>query len=61
MYQIQRGDDRKLLLVRGLGGRWQSWSTILRFDRRNLAAGDDIADPHFHDIAAAKLAVDREV
>ena len=29
MYKIQRGEGRKLLLVHGLGGSWQSWSTIL--------------------------------
>ena len=29
MYQIERGEGRKLLLVHGLGGSWQSWSTIL--------------------------------
>ena len=29
MYQIQRGEGRKLLLVHGIGGSWQSWSTIL--------------------------------
>ena len=29
MNQIQRGTGRKLLLVHGLGGSWQSWSTIL--------------------------------
>lgn len=29
MYQVQRGEGRKLLLVHGLGGSWQSWSTIL--------------------------------
>lgn len=27
--QITRGTGRKLLLVHGLGGSWQSWSTIL--------------------------------
>ncbi|MCQ8783798.1 alpha/beta fold hydrolase [Mangrovibrevibacter kandeliae] len=27
--QIERGTGRKLLLVHGLGGSWQSWSTIL--------------------------------
>ena len=31
MHQIQRGAGRKLLLVHGLGGSWQSWSTI--FDK----------------------------
>ena len=29
MHQIERGTGRKLLLVHGLGGSWQSWSTIL--------------------------------
>jgi len=29
MYHIQRGTGRKLLLIHGLGGSWQSWSTIL--------------------------------
>jgi len=29
MHQIQRGAGRKLLLIHGLGGSWQSWSTIL--------------------------------
>src|SRR6187551_665779 len=29
MHQIQRGTGRKLLLVHGLGGSWQSWTTIL--------------------------------
>lgn len=29
MHQIERGAGRKLLLVHGLGGSWQSWSTIL--------------------------------
>ena len=29
MHQIERGQGRKLLLVHGLGGSWQSWSTIL--------------------------------
>lgn len=29
IYQIERGMGRKLLLVHGLGGSWQSWSTIL--------------------------------
>ena len=29
MYQVQRGEGRKLLLVHGLGGSWQSWSTVL--------------------------------
>ena len=29
MHQVQRGSGRKLLLVHGLGGSWQSWSTIL--------------------------------
>ncbi len=29
MHQIQRGAGPKLLLVHGLGGSWQSWSTIL--------------------------------
>jgi len=29
MHQVQRGDGRKLLLIHGLGGSWQSWSTIL--------------------------------
>ena len=29
MHHIKRGTGRKLLLVHGLGGSWQSWSTIL--------------------------------
>ena len=29
MHHIQRGTGPKLLLVHGLGGSWQSWSTIL--------------------------------
>ena len=29
MHPIQRGVGRKLLLIHGLGGSWQSWSTIL--------------------------------
>lgn len=29
MHQIQRGAGRKLLLVHGLGGSWQSWSTVI--------------------------------
>jgi pimeloyl-ACP methyl ester carboxylesterase len=29
MHHIQRGAGRKLLLIHGLGGSWQSWSTIL--------------------------------
>ncbi len=29
MHQIQRGAGPKLLLVHGLGGSWQSWSTVL--------------------------------
>lgn len=29
MNHIERGTGRKLLLVHGLGGSWQSWSTIL--------------------------------
>jgi len=29
MYEVQRGAGRKLLLVHGLGGSWQSWSTII--------------------------------
>ena len=29
MHQIDRGIGRKLLLVHGLGGSWQSWSPIL--------------------------------
>ncbi len=29
MHKIERGDGRKLLLVHGLGGSWQSWSTVL--------------------------------
>jgi pimeloyl-ACP methyl ester carboxylesterase len=29
MHQIQRGAGPKILLVHGLGGSWQSWSTIL--------------------------------
>ncbi|MES2290287.1 MAG: alpha/beta fold hydrolase [Pseudomonadota bacterium] len=30
MHEIQRGAGRKLLLIHGLGGSWQSWSTIIR-------------------------------
>ncbi|MES2289456.1 MAG: alpha/beta fold hydrolase [Pseudomonadota bacterium] len=30
MHEIQRGAGRKLLLIHGLGGSWQSWSTIMR-------------------------------
>lgn len=29
MHNIQRGEGRKLLLIHGLGGSWQSWSTVL--------------------------------
>lgn len=29
MRHIQRGEGRKLLLIHGLGGSWQSWSTVL--------------------------------
>lgn len=29
MHQVQRGTGRKLLLIHGLGGSWQSWTTIL--------------------------------
>ena len=29
MHQVQRGTGPKLLLIHGLGGSWQSWSTIL--------------------------------
>jgi len=29
MHQVQRGKGRMLLLIHGLGGSWQSWSTIL--------------------------------
>ena len=29
MNEVQRGTGRKLLLVHGLGGSWQSWSTII--------------------------------
>ena len=29
MHHIQRGVGRKLLLIHGLGGSWQSWSTII--------------------------------
>ncbi|UZK66998.1 alpha/beta fold hydrolase [Sphingomonas sp. M1-B02] len=29
MFEVQRGAGRKLLLIHGLGGSWQSWSTIL--------------------------------
>lgn len=29
MHNIQRGTGTKLLLIHGLGGSWQSWSTIL--------------------------------
>ena len=29
MNEVQRGAGRKLLLVHGLGGSWQSWSTIM--------------------------------
>ncbi len=29
MHEIQRGAGRKLLLVHGLGGSWQSWNTII--------------------------------
>ena len=29
MHHIERGTGPKLLLIHGLGGSWQSWSTIL--------------------------------
>jgi pimeloyl-ACP methyl ester carboxylesterase len=29
MHHVQRGIGRKLLLIHGLGGSWQSWTTIL--------------------------------
>jgi pimeloyl-ACP methyl ester carboxylesterase len=29
MYEVQRGSGRKLLLIHGLGGSWQSWSTVM--------------------------------
>ena len=29
MHHIQRGEGRKLLLIHGLGGSWQSWNTVL--------------------------------
>ncbi len=29
MNEVQRGAGRKLLLIHGLGGSWQSWSTII--------------------------------
>lgn len=29
MNEVQRGAGRKLLLIHGLGGSWQSWSTIM--------------------------------
>lgn len=29
MHEIRRGAGRKLLLVHGLGGSWQSWDTIM--------------------------------
>ena len=29
MHQVQRGMGRELLLIHGLGGSWQSWSTVL--------------------------------
>jgi len=29
MHEIKRGTGRKLLLIHGLGGSWQSWSTVL--------------------------------
>lgn len=29
MHDIQRGTGRKLLLIHGLGGSWQSWITVL--------------------------------
>jgi pimeloyl-ACP methyl ester carboxylesterase len=29
MHYVQRGTGRKLLLIHGLGGSWQSWSTII--------------------------------
>lgn len=30
MNEVQRGSGRELLLVHGLGGSWQSWSTIMK-------------------------------
>lgn len=29
MHHVQRGTGRKLLLIHGLGGTWQSWTTVL--------------------------------
>ena len=29
MHEVQRGAGRKLLLIHGLGGSWQSWGTIM--------------------------------
>lgn len=29
MFEVQRGTGRKLLLIHGLGGSWQSWNNIL--------------------------------
>lgn len=29
MKQVERGNGRKLLLIHGLGGSWQSWSTVM--------------------------------
>lgn len=29
MYEVQRGVGRELLLIHGLGGSWQSWSTVM--------------------------------
>lgn len=42
MHQIQRGSGRKLLLIHGLGGSWQSWSTISEAlsDDRTIIAVD---------------------
>ena len=53
MHQIRRGVGPKLLLVHGLGGSWQSWSTILdalSADRTVIAIdlpghGDTPAEP----------------
>ena len=42
MHQTQRGSGQKLLLIHGLGGSWQSWSTILDVlsDHRSVIAID---------------------
>ena len=40
MHHIQRGEGRKLLLIHGLGGSWQSWNTVrdaLSADRTVIA------------------------